>query len=102
MDTGFVSKIAGYKVISKLGSGGQSNIFLGQNASGEFFAIKVFTSLSGFSTEVVNLKKFEHPNIIKIIEFDADGKKIVFDVNEVSCSYIVLEAALAGNLYDFI
>jgi hypothetical protein len=50
----------------------------------------------------VNLKKFEHPNIIKIIEFDADGKKIVFDVNEVSCSYIVLEAALAGNLYDFI
>ena len=67
-----------YHKIKSLGEGVYGKVYLVQDLEGQKFALKVFSPkkdqdpqqfLSNFSHEVNILKNFNHPNIIKLINF---------------------------------
>ena len=64
---------AGYKIISRIGSGGQGTIFLAQQIAAERakVAIKVWndgTNYKAFQREVFNLRNINHPNVVRYLD----------------------------------
>lgn len=79
----FIGKtLSAYSIISKIGAGGMSNVFIGRNLNnGSFAAIKVLKKQytqdeenvnKFFSREVKITKSLHHKNIVSILDF---GKK---------------------------
>lgn len=101
-------QIGKYKVLRTLGEGSSCKVKLGLNQeTGEKVAIKIMNSDLDESmqqlvlTEVQAMMKLQHPNII-------EQKEVATSLYEKpngkskSVSYIVLEIAQGGELFDFI
>ena len=54
------------------------------------------------TNEVANLITLNHENVIKLIEYKADGSHTLTPGKITPCSYAVLEWARGGELFDFI
>lgn len=102
MQTNGIKKIGDYTVTRILGKGAQAYVYLAHNAAGTFFAIKVFNNPANLTAEVVNLKSFDHVNLIKLYESKADGVHTRHGDIVLPCTYAVLEPALGGEIFDFV
>ncbi len=86
------SDFNGYKVIKSLGSGNSGTVLLAEK-EGNFYAIKILRKdidpdnsavrLKRFMQESEILKQINHPNIVKLFEFNHDDKS--------SAPYIIME-----------
>lgn len=63
-------QIGQFRIITLLKSGGFSDVFLAEDASGEKSAIKVFRTarLSALEREVEYLRELDHPGIVRLLE----------------------------------
>jgi serine/threonine protein kinase len=75
---------------------------LAHNQKGEFYVIKVYNRPGRMTNEVANLITLNHENVIKLIEYKADGSHTLTPGKITPCSYAVLEWARGGELFDFI
>jgi|LauGreDrversion4_2_1035121.scaffolds.fasta_scaffold289469_2 serine/threonine protein kinase len=73
MQTNGILKIGDYTITRVLGKGFQAWVYLGHNAAGEFFAIKLFNKPESLIPEVVNLIELNHVNIIRLIDHVSEG-----------------------------
>lgn len=99
-----------YTVIKKIGSGATCKVKLAKDKeSGEIVAVKILNSKGSklnsndkhFHSEIDNLKKINHPNIINL----KDGKRGTLkkmDGRSKTIDYIVLEYAANGELFDYL
>jgi serine/threonine protein kinase len=67
-----------YQIIKKLGSGGFGNVYEVQASDGNAYAMKLLRDLGTinkqrFETEIKILAQLNHPNIVKIIEWNLGG-----------------------------
>ncbi len=78
-----------YSIISQIGQGGNGTVFKARNSDGKIFAVKsIFTNVSRdktnrFKNEMEFCRKYNHKNIVKIIDsgrFKDDKKDILFYV----------------------
>lgn len=91
-----------YTVLEKLGSGHYATVYLCvERATGQRFAVKIFTKkpgtgekqkIEGFKQEIAILMGVSHPNMLCL--------KDTF--NEPDATYIVLELAAEGELFNWI
>ncbi len=88
-----LDKIEKYKIISKIGSGGTSDVYLGKNIeSSQKVAIKILDRrlsldeeyLSRFKKEASISKELDHPNIVKLLSFGnvQDSYYIIYEYIE--------------------
>jgi len=94
-----------YNITDKLSSSKYS-VYKGVNTQNsqevaiKFFDFKGFTD-KNYSNEVANLKKLNHPNIIKMIE-NVEETSAVLDREQKEVSYISFEYASHGDLFEVI
>ncbi|MFZ2658544.1 MAG: protein kinase [Victivallales bacterium] len=91
-DTFQKSEFRGYKIIKSLGAGNSGTVLLGEK-DGNFYAIKILRKdldpenyavrLKRFMQESDILKQINHPNIVKLFEFNHDDKT--------NAPYIIME-----------
>jgi serine/threonine protein kinase len=67
-----------YQIVRKLGSGGFGNVYEVQANDGNAYAMKLLRDLSTinkqrFETEIKILAQLNHPNIVKILEWNLGG-----------------------------
>jgi len=67
-----------YQIIRRLGSGGFGNVYEVQASDGNTYAMKLLRDLSRinkqrFETEIKILAQLDHPNIVKILEWNLGG-----------------------------
>ena len=67
-----------YRIIRRLGSGGFGNVYEVQASDGKTYAMKLLRDLSTinkqrFETEIKILAQLDHPNIVKIFEWNLGG-----------------------------
>ena len=87
-----------YKLLSKLGAGGYADVYQGEHTElGSIVAVKVLKvsvlgdELETFRNEARIIASLEHPNIIRVRDFDTiDG-----------VSFLVMDYAPKGSLKDF-
>jgi len=94
-----------YNITDKLSSSKYSvykgfNTQLSQEVALKFFPFNGFTD-KNYSNEVANLKKLNHPNIIKMIE-NVPESSAVLEREEKQVSYISFEYAAHGDLFEVI
>ena len=96
-----------YVLDEKIGFGGTASVYRGHLSTNEdsIFAIKIPKAKTPyeplFEKEATFMKELSHPNIINLIDF---GKGTIEKDNLVSeeVSYIVMEYAQKGDLFDFV
>jgi len=95
-----------YKIIEKIGSGGQANIFLViKIGTNEEYAAKVFKENSDFIDNEINMlqevKQYQCPYIINIID-SGEGEVIRKNRKTKERKYFILDNQPNGNLFDYI
>lgn len=55
-----------------------------------------------FNNEKRTIKKLDHPNIIRLVEYNKKARAIKSDGDEVKIMYMVLEYAENGEIFDYI
>jgi serine/threonine protein kinase len=101
-----------YEIIKDLGAGAFSTVKLGKHKDTEkMYALKIIkddalentSNLATFKTEVDAMKEINHPNIINLIKHSNEGnlKKANGETKE-NVTYLTLELAPGGELFDFI
>jgi serine/threonine-protein kinase Chk2 len=82
-----------YTLLEKLGKGHFAEVFLCiEKASGQRYAVKIFTKTEGLQQEIAVLMGVSHPNMLCL--------KDTFD--EPNAVYLVLELAAEGELFNWI
>jgi serine/threonine protein kinase len=94
-----------YTIGRELGCGVSCKVKLAKDDQDKRYAIKIMKSSSSFDeliqTEVETLVKFEHPNIMKLIEV-GEGLQSHPKKGTKRVKYMVLELAQGGELFDFV
>ena len=101
-----------YEIIKDLGAGAFSTVKLAkQKDTGDMFALKIIkddslensSNMATFKTEVDVMKEINHPNVINLIKHSYEGnlKKQNGETKE-NVTYLALELASGGELFDFI
>lgn len=96
-----------YDIIRRLGEGHHGAAYLVKRKSdGEEVVAKVSHDKSsqgkrGFLEEFTNMRKFHHPNIIKVLEMVEASKQTSKGIWE-SQSFMIMEFAAGGNLYSYV
>jgi class 3 adenylate cyclase len=94
-------QVKGYRVLSKIGEGGMSNVFLAERESdGSQVALKILNArpkddkqlLQRFIQESALISDIEHPNVVQVFD-----KGFTDD-----CAYIAMEYFTGGSLKDVI
>ena len=89
-------RIGKYKAVKYIGSGSTSKVYLDKNG----YAIKriklgaVKNARHFFNREIEIIKKLDHPNIIKLIDYIEDEEKNI--------AYLILEHCPKGDLGSFL
>jgi serine/threonine-protein kinase len=88
-----------YQIVRKLGSGGFGNVYEVQASDGNAYAMKLLRDLSTsnkqrFETEIKVLAKLNHPNIVKILEWNLGGDPPDFS------PWYTMEFLRGGSLRD--
>ena len=110
------ASIKNYKLLKTIGKGLYSKVKLAASKThtNQFYAIKIIKrhhvekiSLSIFKqillNEVTLLQQLNHPNIIKLIEYNCDGEIVVKpDGKVIQIYFIVLELVEQGDLFSYI
>lgn len=101
-------QIGQYRIIRTLGQGGSCKVKLGiHNETGEKVAVKIMNDdlddkmQELVLTEVQAMSKLKHANIIEQKEVGT-GAYVKDNGNQKQVSYIILEIATGGELFDFI
>ena len=89
-----------YKIGKSIGRGGFSRVKWAKNRqTGQLVAVKVFSfkkmnknEINDLQSEIEIMKKFSHPNIVKLID--------VYEDKEYCC--LVMELLEGGNLFEYI
>jgi serine/threonine protein kinase len=73
-----LSRLLKYHIIEKAGSGGFGNVYKVQGSDGNVYAMKVLKDLNKinkdrFDREIKILAQLNHPNIVKIVEWNLGG-----------------------------
>ena len=94
-----------YKIIEKIGSGGQANIFrVKKIGTDKEYAAKVFKKDSKYIDNEINMlqevKQYQCPYIIKIID-SGEGKVIRKERETKERKYFILEKLRNGCAFDF-
>ena len=101
-----------YQIIKDLGAGAFSTVKLAKHkVTGDFYALKIIkddalensSTMASFKTEIGIMKEIKHPNIINLEHYSYEGtlKKSSGDSKE-NVTYLALELASGGELFDFI
>lgn len=101
-----------YKIIRDLGAGAFSTVKLAKHKdTGELYALKIIkdeslensTNMASFKTEIGIMKEINHPNVINLNHYSYEGilKSSNGDTKE-NVTYLTLELAPGGELFDFI
>lgn len=110
------ASITNYKLLKTIGKGLYSKVKLAASKthSNQFYAIKIIkrhhvekVSLSMFRqillNEVTLLNKMDHPNIIKLVEYNVNGEIVVKKNSKtIQIYFIVLELVEQGDLFSYI
>ena len=70
----FYSTYDEYEIISQIGQGGNGTVFKAKNGGGILYAIKTISAnvqakvIARFKNEIEFCKKYDHKNVIKIID----------------------------------
>lgn len=101
-----------YKIIKDLGAGAFSTVKLAKHkTNGKLYAVKIIkddslensSSMSTFVTEVDVMKEINHPNVINLVHHSYEGVlKNPSGEKKENVTYLVLELASGGELFDFI
>ena len=88
-----------YQIVRKLGSGGFGNVYEVQASDGNAYAMKLLRDLSSsnkqrFETEIKILAKLNHPNIVKVLEWNLGGDPPDFS------PWYTMEYLRGGSLRD--
>jgi serine/threonine protein kinase len=88
-----------YQIVRKLGSGGFGNVYEVQASDGNAYAMKLLRELSSsnkqrFETEIKILAKLNHPNIVKVLEWNLGGDPPDFS------PWYTMEYLRGGSLRD--
>ncbi|CDW80083.1 protein kinase domain containing protein [Stylonychia lemnae] len=110
-----VASIKKYKLLKTIGKGFCSKVKLAKSLENQrFFAIKILKrhkveqiNLSAFkkilSNEVTLIQSMNHPNIIKLVEYNCEGELIIKPSGKaIQVFFIVLELVEQGDLFSFI
>ncbi len=97
------SEFKGYKILKSLGSGNTGTVLLGEK-DGNFYSIKILRKdldpenyavrLKRFMQESETLRQINHPNIVKIIDFNHDSVS--------NSPYIIMEYICGKQLSEYI
>jgi serine/threonine protein kinase len=94
-----------YQLGRELGCGGTCKVRLAKNAEGERVAAKIFKNGiyfdSQLQTELATMQKLKHPGVINVIE-QGTGFQVNKRKGSKKVTYIILELAEGGELFDFI
>lgn len=101
-----------YEIIKDLGAGAFSTVKLGRNkTSGKLYALKIIkddalensSTMSTFKTEIDVMKEINHLNVINLVKYSYEGtlKKLNGETKD-KVTYLTLELASGGELFDFI
>ena len=91
-----------YKILSKLGSGGTSNVFLCESLSDKkIYAAKILkkTTSTDITREINSLSKINHINIVNLI--DSGEGNIIENEKKIFVKYLILEYCEKGDLFDY-
>lgn len=96
-----------YLLLRTLGSGSFGKVKLAQNReTQEQVAIKILLDAGNntdmFLEEVRTMAKLNHPNVLRLIEFNESGVKKKKNGDEMPVTYGVIELASGGEIFDFI
>ncbi|MFJ4621035.1 bifunctional serine/threonine-protein kinase/ABC transporter substrate-binding protein [Streptomyces sp. NPDC088812] len=77
------SRIAGYRLLRRLGAGGMGVVYLGRTASGTLAAVKVIRAGSGadaafrarFAREAELARRVDSPWVVPVVDADADARE---------------------------
>ncbi|HKG86886.1 MAG TPA: serine/threonine-protein kinase, partial [Nitrososphaeraceae archaeon] len=88
-----------YQIVRKLGSGGFGNVYEVQASDGNTYAMKLLRDLGTinkqrFETEIKILAQLNHPNIVKILEWNLGGDPPDFS------PWYTMEYLRGGSLRD--
>lgn len=95
-----------------LGEGGFSKVRVGiHETTGQRVALKLFKTEASripanlkkqVEAEINAMSKFNHPNIIKLIEFDTNAQYLKRNGNVVNVILFILELVTGGELFEFL
>ena len=91
-----------YKLLSKLGSGATSVVYLCESISDKkIYAAKLLKKITiDTSREISSLSKINHMNIVNLI--DSGEGKLEENDKSISVKYLILEYCENGQLFDYI
>ena len=92
-----------YKLLSKLGSGATSEVYLGEDLnSNEKLAIKILKlDTKAYEKETEMLSNLHHKNILNLIS-NGEGQIEKEENKSLSYKYIILEYAEKGELFNYV
>jgi len=73
-----------WEIVNPLGEGGQAHTFLVRDAEGADTTLRVLKRLKNnkrlerFKTEIELLKTLDHPNVLKILDYDTESEKAYY------------------------
>ena len=104
------SSIGDFLLLKTLGEGSGTKCKLGvHKTTKKEVAVKIMkrsspevtsTFLTLWKTEVGIMKKLDHPNIVKLYEYDENGVKVKRSGEGEDVLYLVLELIKGGELFD--
>ncbi|CAI2367630.1 unnamed protein product [Moneuplotes crassus] len=106
-----MTTVENYKLYKTLGEGAFSKVKLVKDEHGSKFAMKIMKNQpkdkkkdakATFLNEVFAMKELDHPNILKLVDYNTDAKAIRADGSKLKLQYMAIEYAEGGELFDFI
>lgn len=107
----YSAKLDNYTLGPKLGSGFSCKVREGFNSSGKF-AIKILQKAAEDSpdyqlfklafTEAEAMSKMDHPNIVKLYEFNENSLLTKLNGKQRSVAYLAFELVTCGELFDYV
>ena len=104
------SQLGKYTLLRTLGTGANAKVKLAQDKENNMlYAIKIMKKAridykfeEMVTSEVKIMSHLNHPNIVNFMEYNQDGVDEKKNGTKIPVSYIVLELATGGELFDYV
>lgn len=99
------SQLGHYTLLNTLGTGATAKVKLAHSHLRGHVAVKMFKdpqNLNMVKTEIEAMYHLDHPNVLKLLDFSPESIVEREDGSTYPVAYIAIEAALGGQLFDYV